>query len=579
MRRILAGSLILAVLAGCAPSTGVTQPSSGGGAAPASQGPKRIVIAMAGDPPGLSTHINPAGTATPGLPELTEMIAPGLSSVDSSGQRVPVLAAALPSTDRGSWIVEPDGRMQTTWKLRSGVTWHDGRAFTTEDLVFTITAGRDPELSEFSSVAFGSIDRIDAPDPLTITVYWKKPFIDADAMFSPGPGSAPGYAEPMPKHILGPLYDEDKARIRESAYWTTEFVGTGAFQVREFVPGSMARLAAYPTYVLGRPKIDEIEVRFITSTPTLVANVLAGEVQMTIGRGLSLEQGLAIRDQWRDGTLIVGVLPNWIPIYPQLLDPTPAVVANPQFRRAMTHALDRQQMADDIQAGLVPVSDTIIAPTQPEWADIEPTLVRYPYDARRATEMIQELGYTKGPDGMFVDPKGEPLSVEIRYVTSVDTTRLLSLATADYWKRIGVDTKPLVIPPQLNQDREYRANFPAFELVNQPGGAAGVQGLLHSSGAPLPGNNYRASSGAYNRSRYLNPEYDSLLERYSATIPRGERHQVLAQIIHQLTDQALLIGTVFGLQPQATANRIQNTHVGSALGTLITAESHLWEVS
>ena len=102
MRRILAGSLILAVLAGCAPSTGVTQPSSGGGAAPASQGPKRIVIAMAGDPPGLSTHINPAGTATPGLPELTEMIAPGLSSVDSSGQRVPVLAAAVGCKPHGS---------------------------------------------------------------------------------------------------------------------------------------------------------------------------------------------------------------------------------------------------------------------------------------------------------------------------------------------------------------------------------------------------------------------------------------------------------------------------------------------
>src|SRR5207302_2667602 len=110
--------------------------------------------------------------------------------------------------------------------------------------------------------------------------------------------------------------------------------------------------------------------------------------------------------------------------------------------------MDRQQMADDIQAGLVPVSDTIIAPTQPEYHDLEPTLVKYPYDPRRATEMIQELGYTKGSGVMFADARGEPLSVEIRFVTSVDTTRLLSLATADYWTRIGVDARPLVIPPQ-----------------------------------------------------------------------------------------------------------------------------------
>src|SRR6266567_7223749 len=105
MWRFLAGSLALVTLVSCAPSGSGSPPSSSGGVAPARQGPKRIVIAMAGDPPGLSTHINPAGTATPGLPELTEMIAPGLSSVDNDGRRVPLLAAELPSTERGSWVV------------------------------------------------------------------------------------------------------------------------------------------------------------------------------------------------------------------------------------------------------------------------------------------------------------------------------------------------------------------------------------------------------------------------------------------------------------------------------------------
>jgi ABC-type transport system substrate-binding protein len=192
--------------------------------------------------------------------------------------------------------------------------------------------------------------------------------------------------------------------------------------------------------------------------------------------------------------------------------------------------------------------------------------------------MIQELGYTKGADGLFHDATGEALSVEIRFVTSVDTTRQLSLATADYWKRVGVETHPLVIPPQLNQDRAYRASFPSFELVNQPGGAGGVPGLLHSSGAPLPSNNFRASSGSYNRSRYINPEYDALLERFSSTIPLRERNQLLGQVIRHQTENALLIGTVFGLQPQATANRIVNTTVGKALGTLISSEAYRWDL-
>src|SRR5439155_24031552 len=109
-----------------------------------------------------------------------------------------------------------------------------------------------------------------------------------------------------------------------------------------------------------------------------------------------------------------------------LLDPTPAVVANPEFRRALTYALDRQRMADDIQAGLVPVSDTIIAPNQPEWRDIESTLVRYPYDPRKATAMIAALGFAKGSDGMFVDARGEPVAIESRHVTAGETTRQLT---------------------------------------------------------------------------------------------------------------------------------------------------------
>lgn len=144
--------------------------------------------------------------------------------------------------------------------------------------------------------------------------------------------------------------------------------------------------------------------------PTLVANVLAGEVVMTIGRGLSLEHGLTLRDQWREGAVNVGVLQNWIPICPQLLDPNPVVVANEQFRRALTHAMDRQQMADDIRAGLVPVSDSIIAPTQPEYRAVEPYRrqgPRHAADGRGApvaprVEPAQDRGDTQWPPAIIL---------------------------------------------------------------------------------------------------------------------------------------------------------------------------------
>src|SRR5207237_6383482 len=148
------------------------------------------------------------------------------------------------------------------------------------------------------------------------------------------------------------------------------------YRVKEFVVGSHVVLQRVAEYVLGQPKIDEIEVRFIPDPNTLLANVLAGGVDLTLGRGLSLEQAMQTRDQWRDGKIDVAFT-SWIVIYPQFLNPTPSIVTNLQFRRALMHAVDRQQMAESLQGGLVSVAHTFLHPNEPEYRDVEPSIVRY----------------------------------------------------------------------------------------------------------------------------------------------------------------------------------------------------------
>src|SRR5439155_23938047 len=123
-------------------------------------------------------------------------------------------------------------------------------------------------------------------------------------------------------------------------FWTTQFVGTGAYRVRDYQTGSHLILAANDAYVLGRPKIDEIEVRFIQDAQALIANLLSGQVQMTLGRRLSIEQGIQVTNQWPDGQMLVSTS-NWLALYPQFVNPSPAVVANVQFRRALLHATNR----------------------------------------------------------------------------------------------------------------------------------------------------------------------------------------------------------------------------------------------
>src|SRR5207249_2611504 len=194
--------------------------------------------------------------------------------------------------------------------------------------LFTTAVEQDKELGFTRNAAYDLIERIAAPDPATITVTWKQPFIEADTMFS----SAGAFALPVPKHLLERASVEDRATIFELPNWTTEFVGSGPFRIRDWVTDSHAILQAYDQYVLGRPKIDEIEVKFIPDPNTLMANVLAG-VELTLGRALSLDQALRLRDQWQEGHANTRPY-GWVPMSVQFINPTPPVVSDVRFRRA-----------------------------------------------------------------------------------------------------------------------------------------------------------------------------------------------------------------------------------------------------
>src|SRR5438270_12111190 len=105
---------------------------------------------------------------------------------------------------------------------------------------------------------------------------------------------------PLPKHLLEKAFNEDKATFQGLPYWNEEVVGAGAFKIAEWVADSQAVLRASDSYVLGRPKIDEIEIKFIPDPTTMMANVLAC-VELSLGKTISLDQAILLRDQWKDG--------------------------------------------------------------------------------------------------------------------------------------------------------------------------------------------------------------------------------------------------------------------------------------
>ncbi len=563
----LLATVLWLVLAGCASGRSATEASTSSGAPPPA--PKRITAAIRG----AASSMAQAKTqrlvgSVAGLDAVEELVHTGLTHRGVDGVLAPRLAQATPSIENGLWQVNPDGRMRTTWTLRPEARWQDGTPLTTSDLHFAVAVEQDAELALPRNPAYDLIESVEATDERTIVVNWRRPYIEADAMF----GHLVGL--PLPRHLLEQPFHEDKAGFFSQPYWTEAYVGAGAFRLREWVADSHALLHANDSYVLGRPKIDEIEVRFMPDPNTVVANLLAGTVQLTLGRGPSFEQGMHLKENWRDGQVIFRP-GGWIVITPQLLTPNPAIVGNLEFRRALLHAVDRQEMVESLMAGQSSVGHAFISPDDPEYRAVEGSIVKYEYDPRQARRMLDELGLTRGADGMLELSPGQRLSVEISTTVQNDMHLKSMPATAEYWKQAGVAVDQVPIPLQRIQDREYRATFPAFTLGLMSVGLS-PQDIMryHSSATPLPENRFTVTG---NTARYMSPELDAMIERYTTTVPRDERLRALGQVINHQTTNVTAMGLFHYVNPTMVASRLQNV-TGRTVGATEAWNAHQWEL-
>ena len=552
----------LSVMA-CASPRPATDDSGGQPGSQARTGPKKIVAAIQGNPVGAYGRLDP-NSSERGKAEIATLLNGSLTVHDPNGVLHPQLSEAVPTIENGMWRVLPDGGMETTWKIRNGAAWHDGTPLTTDDLTFTLNVVRDREFPIFRHRAFTFLDSVEAADAQTITVRWTKPYIEADRLFSDE------FAVPLPKHLLERPYAEDKAAFTQLPYWTTEYVGLGPYKVKDWERASHIVVQANDNYLLGRPKIDEIEVRIMPDANSIVAGLLAGSIDVLLGRSISVDHVVQLRERMPNLNLQTP-LTSLLVVNSQFLDPSPAVVRELNFRRAMIHALDRQEMVDTIDYGLTPKADHFIYPTLPEYRATESAIVKYEFDPRRTAQLMEGLGYVRGPDGFYRDPSGQPLRVEIRTTQSEINPKTMA-AVADYLERAGIGIDQVITPLQLVSDQRYRSTFPGL-IVN--GGGADASGLedFHSSQARVPETNFSGS----NRARYMNAELDGIIDRYQTTIPFNERMEHARQITRHVTENLPVLPLFFDSWPGAASARLVNVGASANNGET-TWNVHEWDL-
>jgi peptide/nickel transport system substrate-binding protein len=555
---------LLIVLVACSPaappSTTGAPSSSGNPQAARPAAPKRVIVGAREAAPVLSVALDGHADV------VQELVSSGLVRFDPRGEPLPLLAEAVPSVENGLWKVTPDGRMEVTWKLREGLKWHDGTPITTDDLLFTVQVGQDRELTDFGHAAYNALEGVRAVDARTLVSQWKQPYIQADMMFSWE------LALPLPKHLLEDAYLNQKASFAQHRYWSHDFVHAGPFRVREFVPTERLVLDAFEGYALGRPVMDQVEVRFIADFNTMVANLIAGEVHFTIGPGIAADQAMTVQERWQEGKMGTYPYQGATVARPQFQNPQPAAQADVRFRRALYHAIDREALNQHVTAGLAPTSGFTVPPGAPEFAAINSAVVQYPYDQRRATQLIEEAGFTR-VDDMYRDASGNELAIEIQVAGSDTGQEQAALFLADAWQRVGVRGVPKILSAAA-ATREVRATRPGFEVssfsiaTRQP-----VRMIwFHSKDIPSQENRFRGS----NFSRYASPELDGLVDRFLSTVPTQERIEVLKQVARLVTDQVVVMSLYHTVHASLINNRAQN--VTPRTGQAQTWDSHKWDL-
>ncbi len=324
--------------------------------------------------------------ATHILEDIQTCVVEGLTTNDDRMNVVPVLAAEVPTVANGGVRLRPDGGMDVTWKLRPGVTWHDGVAHTSADVKFTVDAITKGDWKPESTDGFDRIASVDTPDSLTAVVHYKEVYAPYAMQFFRGT---------LPRHLLA------GRSIEQARDYNRAPLGTGPYRVAEWKTGEHVLLERVDGYWRGPAKIRRILFRFVPNTTTRVNQLRAGELQMVPlvpwdeVRGLRGVKGLRLNQVLGSGYEHVTLNERHFPPFADL-----------RVRRALAHAVDRDLIVSTILDGLV---RTVDGPIQPlSWA-YEPKVARYAHDPAHARALLDSAGWTVGPGGRRVKD-GKPLA-------------------------------------------------------------------------------------------------------------------------------------------------------------------------
>jgi peptide/nickel transport system substrate-binding protein len=374
----------------------------------------------------------------------------GLTSLDGSLTPQPALAEEFSTKDAKTWV----------FKLRQGVTFHDGKPFTSADVVYSIMRHKDPSTGSKAKVLAEQIEEVKATGPHEVTIRLVAPNADLPAILGT-----------WHFHILRDGVTDVNAHMAG--------IGTGPYKLKDFKPGVRSLAVRNDNYWKpGRPYLDEIEYVGISDEAARVNALLTGEIDLT----MAINPRSVDRIQ---GSPRHAIFETKAGLYTDLImrrDSAPG--ANPDFVLAMKHLVNREQMVKSIVMGYGEVAND--QPLHPSDRFYFKGLKQRAYDPEKAKWHVQKANLGSAAIPVVVSPAAT-YSVE------------MALVMQHAARQIGLNLDVRRMPADGYWSQHWMKHPVGFGNINPRPSADLLFTQFFKSDAP------------WNEAAWKNPKFDQLL--------------------------------------------------------------------
>ncbi|MEJ2732348.1 MAG: ABC transporter substrate-binding protein [Anaerolineae bacterium] len=407
------------------------------------------------------------------------------------------------------WEVSDDG-LVWTFKIREGVSFHDGTPCTAEDVAWSLnwTLEYEPETFSFYLANF---DEVVAPDNTTLQVTLSDPVGNMEYLLM--------YVWILPRSVWeGMTYDEIMEFEDLSAA-----IGTGPYKLVDWTEGEYLILEANEDYWGGAPNFDRVVWQEYATEDAMVQALLAGEIDVVddVPRtAVTTLQGEAnVEVAIMDSTVIDELILNSHEDGTQ-----PASLNDPAMRLAIAHAIDKQQIVNVAFLGYADPATVVVPKSMGDWHNSD--VADIPFDVDEGNRILDEAGYVDSDgDGIREDLDGNPLEYRLYSEDGATEARILEIIS-DGLAQIGISA-----PPTPMDEDSLIALYPDFDfdLILWGWGLDPDPDF-----AMLIFTCDERAEGGWNDSGYCDEEFDELYVQQGITVDHEARRELIWKMQEKL---------------------------------------------